>query len=98
MLSVGILWVVLAFVAAWGFFHFARRDSRSTSWMKIGFATALLVATGSAPFWLRGDIVGEGLLAHFSLLAFWAMIFVGAPLCFGSIVGTLAATYGKRQR
>jgi hypothetical protein len=63
--------------------------------MKIGFAGFLLAAT-SAPFWLRGDLIGEGLLAYLSLLAFWAMIFFGVPLCLGSIVGTLAGMYRSR--
>ncbi|WP_439925826.1 hypothetical protein [Nitrobacter sp. JJSN] len=95
MLSIGILWVFLALMAAWGSFHFARHDPRSASLMKIGFAGSLLAAT-STPFWFRGDLIGEGLLAHVLLLAFWSMIFFGVPLCFGLIVGTLAAMYRKR--
>jgi hypothetical protein len=97
MPSLGILWAVLAFAAAWGSFHFARRDPRSTSWMKITFAGSLLVVTGTAPLWLRGDVIGEGLVAHFLLLAFWAMISVGAPLCVGSVAGPLAAMYRKQH-
>ena len=96
MLSLGILWAGLAFAATWGSFHFARRDRRSTSWMKIAFAGLLLVATGTAPLWLRGDVIREGLAAHFLLLAFWAMILIGAPLCFGAIAGTLAAMCRKK--
>jgi hypothetical protein len=65
--------------------------------MKIGFAGFLLLLTGTIPLWLRGDIIGEGLVAHFSLLAFWTMIIVGVPLCSGSIVGALTAMYRKRQ-
>lgn len=98
MLSLGILWAVLAFAAAWGSFHFARRDPRSTSWMKIAFAGSLLIVTAAAPLWLRGDIIGEGLVAHLLLLAFWAMKSVGAPLCLGSAAGTLVVMYRKRQQ
>ena len=65
--------------------------------MKIAFAGSLLVMTGTAPLWLRGDVIGEGLVAHFLLLAFWAMIIVGAPLCFGAVAGALGAMYWKRQ-
>ena len=61
------------------------------------FAGSLLVMTGTAPLWLRGDVIGEGLVAHFLLLAFWAMIVVGVPLCFGAVAGALGAMYWKRQ-
>jgi len=98
MLSLGILWAVLASTAAWGSFHFARRDLRSTSWMKIAFAGSLLFVTAAAPLWLRGDVIGEGLAAHLLLLAFWAMIGVGAPLCLGSLAGTLGAMYRNRRQ
>lgn len=97
MLSLSILWAVLAVAAAWGSFHFARRDPSSTSWMKIAFAGSLLIATAAAPFWLRGDVIGEGLAAHLLLLAFWAMIGVGAPLCLGSIAGILGGMYRNRR-
>jgi len=98
MLSIGILWAVLAFAAAWGSFHFVRRDPPATSWTKVGFSGSMLAVTGTAPLWLRGDVIGEGLVAHLLLLAFWAMIIVGVPLCFGSVAGTLAAMYRKRQQ
>ncbi len=96
MLAIAVLWVVLALVAAWGSLHFARRDPCPTTWMKIGLASCLLAATGAAPLWLRSDIVGEGLLGHFLLLAFWALTIFGVPLCFGSIVGALAGMHNGR--
>lgn len=98
MLSLGILWTVLASTAAWGSFHFARRDPRSTSWMKIAVAGSLLLVTAAAPLWLRGDFIGEGLTAHLLLLAFWAMIGFGVPLCLGSLAGTLGAMYWNRRQ
>lgn len=93
MIAIAVLWVVLAVVAAWGSLHFAHRDPRPTSWLKIGLAGLLLAATGTAPLWLRGDIVGEGLVAHVLLLAFWAMSLFGIPLCFGSTIGAVLGTY-----
>lgn len=98
MLSLGILWAILAFAAAWGAFRFALRDPRSTSWMKISFAGSLLIVTAAAALWLRGDVIGEGLVAHLLLLAFWAMMTVGVPLCLGSVAGTLGAMYKKRRQ
>lgn len=98
MLSLGILWAVLASTAAWGSFHFARRDPRSTSWVKIAFAGSLLFVTAAAPLRLRGDVIGEGLAAHLLLLAFRAMIGVGAPLCLGSVAGTLGAMCKNRRQ
>jgi hypothetical protein len=97
MLAIAVLWVVLASVAVLGSLHFARRDPRPTSWMKIGLAGSLLAVTGTAPLWLRGDIVGEGLLMNLLLLAFWVLTVFGVPLCFGQIVGALAGMYRKRQ-
>lgn len=93
MTVIAVLWVVLALVAAWGSLHFARRDPRPTSWMKIGLAGFLLAVTGTAPLWLRGDIVGEGLVPHLLLLAFWPLTVFGVPLCFGSIIGALVGMY-----
>ncbi|UPK36863.1 hypothetical protein IVB18_05815 [Bradyrhizobium sp. 186] len=95
MFVIAVLWVVLALVAAWGSLHFARRDPRPTTWMKMGIAGCLLSAAGTAHLWLRGDIVGEGLLGHFLLLAFWALTVFGVPLCLGSIVGALAGMYKR---
>lgn len=98
MLSLGILWAVPASTAAWGSFHFARRDPQATSWMKIACAGSLLLVAAAAPLWLRGDVIGEGLAAHLLLLAFWAMIGVGAPLGLGSVAGTLGAMYRNRRQ
>lgn len=98
MIAVAVLWVVLAAVAAWGSVHFAHRDPRPTSWMKIGLASLLLAVTGAAPLWLRGDILGEGLVAHVLLLTFWTMILFGIPLCFGSTIGAVMGAYGRDRR
>lgn len=65
--------------------------------MKIAFGFPLIV-TAAAPLWLRSDIIGEGLVPHLLLHAFWAMKSVGAPLCLGSVSGTLGAMYRKRQQ
>jgi hypothetical protein len=48
------------------------RDPRSTSWMRFAFASFLLLMTLSGPLWFRGDVVGEGLLAHALLSLFLA--------------------------
>ena len=98
MIAIAVLWVVLAVVAAWGSLHFAHRDPRPTSWMKIGLAGLLLAVTGTAPRWLSGDIVGEGLVAHVLLLAFWTMTLFGIPLCLGSIIGAVIGVYGRDGR
>jgi len=89
--SVIALWVVLAGIAAWGAFHFARRDPRSTSLMKLTFAGALLAMFGLALGILKlpPEMIGEGLLAHAMLFIFWSMAAVGAPLCVGYIIGIL---------
>lgn len=65
--------------------------------MKIAVAGSLLLVTAAAPLWIRGEIIGEGLAAHLLLLAFWAMIGLGAPLCLGSVVGSLGAMYRNRR-
>jgi hypothetical protein len=89
------LWIIFTAIAAWGSFHFAMRDPRSTSLMKITFAGVLIVVFGVALAsleWLP-EVIGEGLLAHAMLFIFWSMTAVGAPLCVGSIIGTLTALY-----
>lgn len=98
MLSLGILWAVLASAAAWGSFHFARRDPSSTSLMKTAIAGSLLIVTAAAPLWLKGKVIGEGLAAHLLLLALWTMIGVGAPLCLGSVIGALSGMYSNRRQ
>jgi hypothetical protein len=93
-------WTFLAVIAAWGSMHFSMRDPPSTSWMKITFAAVLLVCFGAAK-WLPQvpQVLGEGILAHaVSLLFFWPMIVIGAPLCVGSIFGTLIGMYRTRNR
>jgi hypothetical protein len=99
--AVVVFWVFLAAVAAWGSACFAMRDPRSTSWMKIAFAAVSLFGFG---FLLmvaglhRQIDVGEGLLAYAIGLFFWAMAMIGAPLCLGSLIGTLFGMYRGRSR
>lgn len=95
-LAIEILWLALALLEAWSAFHSARRDPRSTAFMKIALAGLLLAATCTVPFWLRSDVIGEGVFAHFLLIAFWTMITIGVPICPGLMVGTLLAMYKKR--
>ena len=101
MTSAVVFWVFLAAVAAWGSAYFAMRDPRSTSWMKIAFAAVSLFLFG---FLLmvaglhRQIDVGEGLLAYAIGLFFWAMATIGAPLCLGSLIGTLFGMYRGRSR
>jgi hypothetical protein len=101
MTSAVVFWVFLAAVAAWGSANFAMRDPRSTSWMKIAFAAVSLFLFG---FLLmvaglhRQIDVGEGLLAYAIGLFFWAMAMIGAPLCLGSLIGTLFGMYRGRSR
>jgi hypothetical protein len=101
MTSAVVFWVFLAAVAAWGSANFAMRDPRSTSWMKIAFAAVSLFLFG---FLLmvaglhRQIDVGEGLLAYAIGLFFWAMATIGAPLCLGSLIGTLFGMYRGRSR
>jgi hypothetical protein len=101
MTSAVVFWVFLAAVAAWGSAYFAMRDPRSTSWMKIAFAAVSLFLFG---FLLmvaglhRQIDVGEGLLAYAMGLFFWAMATIGAPLCLGSLIGTLFGMYRGRIR
>jgi hypothetical protein len=101
MTSAVVFWVFLAAVAAWGSAYFAMRDPRSTSWMKIAFAAVSLFLFG---FLLmvaglhRQIDVGEGLLAYAMGLFFWAMATIGAPLCLGSLIGTLFGMYRGRSR
>jgi hypothetical protein len=94
-----MFWTFLAVIAAWGSMHVSMRDPPSTSWMKITFATALLVCFGAAK-WLSQvpQVLGEGILAHaVGLLFFWPMVVIGAPLCVGSILGTLIGMYRIRN-
>ena len=101
MTSAIILWVFLAAVAVWASAYFAMRDPRSTSWMKIAFAAILLVGflvALAGSHWIGSDTIGEGLLAHAMLFVIWPMAAVGAPLCLGSIVGTLVGMYLSRNR
>jgi hypothetical protein len=93
-----VFWTFLAVIAAWGSMHFSMRDPPSTSWMKITFAAALLVCFGAARLPQVLDVLGEGILAHTAgLLFFWPMIVIGAPLCVGSILGTLIGMYRIRN-
>jgi hypothetical protein len=65
--------------------------------MKIKFAAVLLACFGRAK-WLVVVVLGEGILAHaVGLLFFWPMMMVGAPLCIGSILGTLLGMYRVRS-
>jgi len=98
MTPIIILWVFLATIAAWGSAYFAKRDSYSTSWMKIAFAGILLLASFIALAGLHWRVVGEGLLGYAMLLFYWAMAAVGAPLCIGSMVGTLIGMYRSGYR
>jgi len=102
MTSFVAMWVILAAIAAWGSLHFSMRDPRSTSWMKIAFAGILLIAFGAvlaATAWLLPEAQPEGVLARVTLsLFFWSMVVIGAPLCVGSILGTLIGMYRSRDR
>jgi hypothetical protein len=95
------LWTIFAAIAAWGSFHFAMRDPRSTSLMKITFAGVLIVVFGVALAsleWLPASMIGEGWFAHAMLFIVWLMAAVGAPLCIGSIIGILTGLYLARSR
>jgi hypothetical protein len=101
MTSVIALWILLAAIAVWGSVRFSMRDPHSTSWVKITFAGFLLVAFGTAlasSRWLTGSYLGEGLLAHAMLFFIWPMAAVGAPLCLGSMIGTLIGMHRSRDR
>jgi hypothetical protein len=98
MTPIIILWVFLAAIAAWGSAYFAKRDPYSTSWMKIAFAGILLLGFFMALAGLHWRVVGEGFLSHAMLLFYRAMAAVGAPLCIGSIVGTLVGMHRSRYR
>jgi len=66
--------------------------------MKIAFAGILFFGFFVALAGLHWRVVGEGLLAHAMLLFYWAMATAGAPLCIGSMVGTLVGMYRVRYR
>ena len=99
MEPIAVFWTFLAVIAAWGSMHFSMRDPRSISWTKIAFAAALLVCFGVAQWQPRVlQVLGEGILAHLvGLLFFWPMLMIGAPLCIGSILGTLIGMYRIRS-
>jgi hypothetical protein len=99
MTPVVVFWVFLAAIAAWGSAYFAMGDPRSTSWMKIAFAAVPLFGFLLMVAGLNWQIdVGEGLLAYAMGLFFWAMATIGAPLCLGSLIGTLFGMYRGRSR
>jgi hypothetical protein len=90
--SVAVMWAFLATIAGWGSYAFAKRDPRSTSWMKITFAAVPVAVFGLITiclFLLPSGTLGEGLLAHGMLIIFWPMAAIGAPLCIGYILGIL---------
>jgi hypothetical protein len=99
MEPIAVCWTFLAVIAAWGSMHFSMRDPRSTSWMKITFAAALLAFFGVAQWSPQVlEVLGEGILTHvIGLLFFWPMLMMGAPLCVGSILGTLVGMYRIRS-
>ncbi len=101
MTSAIALWAFLAIVAACGSAYFAMRDPRSTAWVKVVLADILLLgflAALAVSHWFGGNTVGEGLLAHAMLFVVWPMAVVGAPLCLGSIIGSLVVMYRDRDR
>jgi hypothetical protein len=102
MTSFIAMWIILAAIAAWGSFHFSMHDPRSTSWTKITFAGLLLVAFAAILVgleWLSPKILPEGVVARVMLsLFYWSMAAIGAPLCVGSILGTLMGMYRSRDR
>jgi hypothetical protein len=94
------LWFVVAAIVAWGSFHFAKRDPRSTSWMKIAFATTFLVVFGAAlatVSWFS-EYIGEGILAYAMTLIILPMAAIGAPVCVGTILGILLGMHRSRDR
>jgi hypothetical protein len=93
------LWLLLGVIAAWGSAHFAVRDPPATSWMKIAVASFLLLAYAVSLANLRWPdlILGEGLLAHATLVLYWLMTIGGAALCLGSIFGTFVGMFRKTR-
>jgi len=102
--SVIIMWALLATIVGWGSYAIAKRDPRSTSWMKIAFAAVPLGIFGLIaicffllPSGTLGEAIGEGLLAHGMLIFFWPMAVIGAPVCIGCIMGILLGMYRRQH-
>jgi hypothetical protein len=98
--SVTIMSALFAVIVGWGSYVLAKRDPRSTSWMKIAFAAIPLAVFGSITiclFLLPPGTLGEGLLAHGMLIIFWPMAAIGAPVCIGCILGILLGMYRRRH-
>ena len=99
-MSVIVMWAVLATIVGWGSYVLAKRDPRSTSWMKVAFAAVPLGIFGLIAicfFVPLGSIIGEGLLAHGMLIFFWPMAVIGAPVCIGCIMGILLGMYRRQH-
>jgi hypothetical protein len=99
--SVTIMWALFAIVVGWGSYVLARRDPRSTSWMKITFAAVPLAVFGvitACFFLLPPGTLGEGLLLHgTTIFFFWPMAVIGAPVCVGCILGILLGMYRRQH-
>ena len=96
-----LLWVLLPAIAGWGSAYSAVRDPPSTSRVKIAVAGVLLLAfllTLGGSRWIGSDVIGEGLFAHAMLFVILPMATIGAPLCLGSVIGTLVGMRRGRNR
>jgi hypothetical protein len=84
------VWVIIGGIAASGSYWFALRDPYATSWMKIGFASLLLIAYCLLlvfPTILSERYVGMwGVIPLY--LFYWPMRFLGNAICVGAILGT----------
>jgi hypothetical protein len=106
MSKIIVMWTLVAAIAGWGSYVFAKRDPRSTSWTKIAFAIVPLVVFGLIAICLflppseilvpRGTLP-EGLLAPGMLVFLGAMAVIGAPLCIGCIMGIFLGMHRRQH-
>jgi len=89
------IWTPVATLVGWGSYLFAKRDPRSTSWMKIIFASMALGVFGvtaaclffsPVELLLRGGTLPAVLFSGV-IFIFWTMVIIGAPVCVGCITG-----------
>jgi polyferredoxin len=102
--AVLVIWTPIAAIVGWGSFTFAKRDSRSTSWMKITIAAVALGFFGLiaiCSFLLPLDLVmRSAALSEFLvgaiLFVFLTIAIIGTPVCVGCIAGILLGI--RRER
>jgi hypothetical protein len=103
--GVAILWCVLTLLAMFGGAVFAERDPISTSLVKILGASTLLFIHGASlaasitdKSQFFGQLIGTGWLPYILSCFDIFMMVLGAPLCFGTILGVTLGLYRTRDR